>query len=470
MGKRIIDILLDYNKKNKISFAMPGHKNGRGIEDELKQKFFDLDVTELEDTENLHNPKKTLAESLNKMAEYYKADKSFYLVNGSTSGIFTMLMSTCNRGEKVLVDRSCHISVINACITLGIEPVWTNNKAIKELGISDVVSKEDIESILSREKVSAILITSPTYYGLVADVEGISRLAHKYNIPLLVDEAHGVHFGKKVLPKRAIQMGADMSVQSLHKTLNSPNQTGLLHIKRGYVDMKRIIECYSFFQTTSPSYPMVAAMELSWMEDEKNGEANWERVILNADEIRKELKDLAISPDKSWVGKYNFSDIDQSRILVNLSQLKMSGKELAERLNSEYKIDLEMWEENACLFLLSPWNTDEEFKTLKMALGTILKSVEKKNKKESFILPLAEVGITPSEAFYSEGEMVDIKAAENRIAKNSVIPYPPGIPVLMPGERINKDIIKYICRLEEQKKELFGVTKGKINVVKEGEK
>ena len=467
MKSEIFKLLNTYKNKNHISFAMPGHKNGRGISSELRKSFFELDVTELADTESLHEPGTVLSDMLRDTAKFYGADRSFVLVNGSTSGIFTMLMSCCNPGERVLINRGCHISAINACIVLGLMPDFIPQEVIPTLGIADTPGSSVIENMLNENKYSAVFITSPTYYGLSADIEGIAKITKKRNIPLLVDEAHGAHFSgnKKIFPKPAIESGADMCVQSAHKTLNAMNQTAFLHYKRGLVDENRVKKCYSIYQTTSPSYPMIASADMARCELESSGEQMWERVLTRCNELRKNFEGTLVSPDKSWVGKYNFNDIDECRLVFNVGEYDITGFELAEKLRVEYKIDVEMADLYQIVMIPTPSNTDENFKMLEKSLREIIKNTKKRTAENEVIIPpKTERVISPAQAFYKKGKFVPVDKAVGCVAKSMVVPYPPGIAVLVPGEKITAEIIEYIQCLIKSGAEIHGLTDGEIEV------
>jgi len=473
MKSPLLELLSRYKDKNRISFFMPGHKNGRGIPEEVKNNFFGIDVTELADTEDLHSPGDVLKKSQQAAAEFFGADESFFLVNGSTSGIFTMLMSCCERGDKVLINRRCHASVINACITMGLIPVFAKHEIIQKMNCPDSVSVCEIENILKKEKVSAIFVTSPDVYGFVADIKGISELADKYNVPLLVDEAHGAHFmaSEKIFPKTALSSGADMCVQSAHKTLNSPNQTSYLHIKSKKINYERARKAFGIFQTTSPCYPLVAAADEAWRELRENGEKMWSRVHKSCMELREELKDLIISPDRTWVRDCNFADIDECRLTIDISEYEMTGFELCRKLREKYNIDIEMAELDRIVLIPTPSNSQKDFDTLKRALKEILTKAKKREKVFSLEIPkTGERVILPDETFFKAGEICDIKKAEGRISKALILPYPPGIPLVVPGERITREMIDYLVKIMESGAEVHGVSEWKTEVVKEDKK
>ncbi len=464
MESSLVKMLEKHDKKNHISFSMPGHKNGRGIEKSLKNNFFGYDVTELADTESMHSPGKALTEALESTAEFFGSDESFILVNGSSSGIFTMLMSCCKRGDKVALNRGCHVSAINACVTLGLTPVFINQPLIDELGVPDAVGVSDTERILKEEKPSALLITSPSFYGFTADIRALSEAAHRNGIPLLADEAHGAHFAacSDIFPKPAIKSGADMCIQSAHKTLNAANQTAFLHIAGNIIDRDRVRKCFSIFQTTSPCYPLMATADAAMCELREKGAQMWERVYKLCAELRG--KNYFTSPDRTWLGRYNFADIDECRLVFNFNGL--TGFEVSERLSKEFGIDIEMADLYNIVMIPTPSNTDADFEALDKALAEI-KKTDIGRKKGCIAPPETKAVMTPSEAFDADGEFAELKSAAGKIAKASVTPYPPGIAALVPGERIDGEMIEYLCGLTAAGAEIHGIKNGKVEIVKQ---
>lgn len=468
MKQTLVDLLEKYKEEKNISFAMPGHKGGKYIDKRLKENFFEFDVTELEQTENLHVPKNLLKKSLRDTADFLGAEESYILVNGSTSGIFTMLMACCKQGDSVIINRGAHVAAINACIALGIEPIFINERIIDDFYVSSACYYDEIERLLKKNKCAAVFVTSPTYYGFTADLNKISKLVHSYGIPLLVDEAHGVHFAasEKIFPKSAMKSGADICVQSAHKTLNSANQTAFLHVRGNMVDRRRLKKCYSIFQTTSPSYPLIASAELARIELELSGKKDWERVHNKCKALREKLKECVISPDRSMREKYGFYDIDECRLVINASKCGLSGFEFSKILREKYKIDVEMADAFQIILIPTPANSDDDFETLELALSEILKGTYKGLKKNcSFKLPKHIYKMTMQEAFNEKGKLKDYSKCVGEISKGIVVPYPPGIAVLVPGEIITDEIILFLSDLIEMGAEVHGVENGRLEII-----
>ena len=459
MGK-ISEMLTRYKNLNRISFSMPGHKNGRGI----KGDFGKFDVTELSDTDSLHHSEGAVREACEKISEIYSSKRSYIMVNGSTGGIFAMLASVCKRGDKILVSRLCHMSVINACVTLELYPVFLNHKIYDEFSICGEVDVDDLKEKLT-DDIKAVLVTSPNYFGVVSDIKTISGILAEKSIPLLVDEAHGAHFfAGEFFPENAIVCGADMVVQSTHKTLNGLNQSALLHVRGDVVDCERVEEVLTFFQTSSPSYPIAASAENAVLEVAENS-CGWEKVYEKCRGLKEKIKketDIKI-PDMGD----GFFALDETRLVFNFSCFNSSGHEVSETLRKEWNIDIEMSDKENIVLIATPANDEEDFDKIEKALLDIAGKLTKADRSfNRLIIPeTGDLDATPSEAFYSESEYIELEKSENRISVKTVTVYPPGVPVLVPGVRINKECIDY---LKNCGGEITGMKAGKVKVIKEG--
>lgn len=460
MNGHIIKMLEEYNKKERISFSMPGHKGGKGI----KKDVFKLDVTELYDTDSLHNKNGAIKKASEAIAKIAGADESFIMVNGSTGGIFTMLSSVLKRGDKLLVSRACHMSVINACVTLGIEPVFCEQKLYKKYSLTGEVNIDDLEEKLEKYSFKAVIITSPNYFGMVSDIKKIAEILNKKGIPLLVDAAHGAHFfAGDFLPQSPVRLGADMVIESTHKTLNALNQSAVLHVKYGKVDIERVREMSMFFQTSSPSYPIAATAESAIKEIEENKEL-WEKTYKYSKAIKEEIRK---NTDINIPGKEDgIFDIDETRLLFNFSNYDITGYMVCDILRDRYNIDVEMADRENIVLIATPSNEYSDFCILKEALCEIVKDVPKKSAADDFMIPsLIQCKIPPQDAFYRDGEYVELSESLGRISVRTVVVYPPAVPVIVPGTMIEEECIKY---LKNCGGEIIGLKEGKIKVVKEG--
>jgi len=469
MKAPIRERLEEYRKKNRISFAMPGHKGGAGIDRELQANFFAYDVTELEDTDSLHEPRAAMAEAQRRAADFFCAEQTLFLVNGSTSGIFIMLLACCKSGDRILVNRACHQSVIHACTVMGLSPVFIEQETIPEFGIPDGVNPELVEKKLQETEVSAVLVTSPSYYGIVSDVERIAEIVHRHGVPLLVDEAHGAHFSasKELFPESAICLGADLVVQSAHKTLNSMNQTAFLHVRSELLDTERLMRSSKMLQTSSPSYAMLATMDAARADLEENGADAWKKTVMACDGMRKELSGIVGILGETPVGKHIYA-LDRCRMVLHLSGYRMSGYQLSERLRTEYGIDVEMADLYNIVLIPTPANTEEEISYATRAIRDILKTEQKTEQKTDIRFPqIPEAVLTPQEAFYRKGAYLLPQEAVGRIVKNAVVIYPPGIALIAPGEKIGQTQIDFLMLTQKSGAEITGMKDGKMYVTEE---
>ncbi len=452
-------MLRKYKRFGRISFAMPGHKNTRA----MKRYFALPDVTELADTDSLHNPHSAILKAEKRIAELTGAENSFILINGSTSGIFAMLASCTKRGDKVLLSRSAHMSAINACQVLGLLPVFFEHKIYEKFQLHGEADISDLIKKLEGNDIACVLVTSPNYFGAVSDIKSIARVLKDKNIPLLVDEAHGAHFmlGGK-LPESAIRLGADMSVISTHKTLNAFNQTAVLNLKSRLISPERVGEVLTFFETSSPSYPLVASAEgavYDCIRDRKK----WEKLVERTQKLREDLRSktriLIPSTDDG------FFEFDKTRLVFNFSEYNLSGYEVSDILREYYNIDIEMADAENIVLIATKENTREEFGVLRRALIKICKTREESEMSHSqpYLPEVEECVVAPSEVLQKEREYLELEKSIGRISAKTVTVYPPAVPVLIPGSYITREAIDYLM---STKGEITGLVDGKIPVIK----
>lgn len=251
--------LIEYSNSDYYPFHMPGHK--RNIEDGVSP--FSYDITEIDGFDNLHNPQGILKIAMEEAADFYGTDKTYYLVNGSTCGLLSAICGVTSRGDKILVARNCHKAVYNAIYLNELTPVYINPEYIEMYGINGGISPEAVQyGLAENPDIKAVIITSPTYEGVVSDVQRIAEIVHKKGIPLIVDEAHGAHFGlHKCFPQSAVKLGADIVIQSVHKTLPSLTQTALLHIRSDIVNVSEVERFLHIYQSSSPSYVLMSSID-----------------------------------------------------------------------------------------------------------------------------------------------------------------------------------------------------------------
>lgn len=457
--KSLFEHLLDYSQINRTSFAMPGHKGGRGFSDEFSKNIARIDTTELPDTENLHSPGEVLRNSLLELRKIFGSDESYYLTGGSTEGIHIMMHTVCKSG-RILVNRSCHRSVINCCALSGIDVVFIPQKIHPKLFVPEMPKADVIFKMLSENSdIDAVLITSPSYYGQLADIKSIARVCHEKGVALLVDEAHGAHLAAKGIEKSAIGMGADMVVQSAHKTLNALNQAAYLHIKSDIINKGRARELLSMVATTSPSYPIVASAELAAKELLCD---KWQELS----EYIKKKKEQLLTHTKIVVPEGN---TDPLRIVFGFSSYNISGFEVERILREKYNTDIEMADEYNVVMIATISNTAEEIDRLFNAAEEIVSGLSESDLPDEVLMPSFPRSVmSVREAFLSDAELVCLEEAEGRVARVCVAAYPPGIPLISAGEPITKEMAIYIRNIAKKGANIEGIDEnGQIAVVKE---
>jgi len=449
----ILKTLKKHNKKEKVSFHMPGHKQGSAFKgSELESRIWKFDTTELTDTDCLIDPKDCIKRAEDKATEIYGAEKSFFLVNGATCGILSMFYAAFNEGDKVLICRDCHRSVISAMIITGVEPVYVE-PIIHESGFSCGVSSDAIKEALdANENVKGVFITSPTYFGISSDIKTIADVVHEKGALLMVDEAHGAHFPfSDKFPKGAMECGADISVVSLHKSMPCPNQTAVLNLGRCSISANKMKNAINIFQTTSPSYIMMSAMEYASDIGYKDGKKLTDEILTYRTE-----------------SEYIFTFDDPFKLLLDFRERGYNGYEVAEILENKFGIFSELAIESCVLLMISWGNTVKDFLILEKAIDYISMLPPKEFKKSHTINYVGgECVKTPKEVLRGDMEKVSFKAAEGRISAREVTIFPPCIPIFMPGERILKEHIEIINNAINSNLTITGIDEGLIYVTKE---
>lgn len=448
----LFDKLNEYSQSGVYPMHMPGHK--RNVDFFKTVNPYSLDITEIDGFDNLHDAEGILKDGMEQLAALYGSAKSFYLVNGSSGGLIAGIAACVKKGDKVLIARNCHKAVYHAVELLDLNPVYLIPPVIEEYGIAGSMIADEIKKALSENPdIKLIVITSPTYEGIVSDIKSISEIAHSRNIPLLVDEAHGAHLGfSESFPKSAVQCGADIVVQSFHKTLPSFTQTAVIHFNSDIVELKNLQHQLRVFQTSSPSYLFMISID-NCVELLAKSAAElfkaYEDKLFRFGEKMKELNRLEVL----FYGnsKMESSDVyafDPGKLVVSTRKTRMTGAELSETLLKKYKIQLEMSSGNYAIAMTSFCDTDEGFERLSDALIEIDSLLKEENKELQSVIkfPVPEVVKAPGEIRCSDGEFIKLDSAKNKISKEFVFAYPPGIPLLAPGERVTDEFLNQ-CKI-----------------------
>ena len=455
MGK-LEEKLENYFNENYLPMHMPGHKRNINL---LGEKLpYKIDITEIDGFDDLHHATGIIKDIEEKAKRLYGSKRSFLLVNGSTCGILAGIRAMTKYGDKVLVARNSHKSVYNAIEINNLNPIYLLPK-IDKYGIDKNIDINDIKEKLEKNKdIKLVIITSPTYEGVISDIKKIVEISHKYNVPVLVDEAHGAHlkFINKLSENEAINAGADIVIQSLHKTLPALTGTAVLHIQGEYVRKENIERELSIFETSSPSYILISSIEECLDIVKDKGEElfkNYEENLKYFYKETKKLKNLKILGNEILKEEEKEYYYDFGKIVIITSNCKITGKELSDILRTDYKIELEMSSINYALAMTSICDTKENFDRLLQALKEIDEKLEKekvkivkeieKTRKIEIKLPKCKMNIL--DAINNENiEFLDYNKLEGRISKEYIWVYPPGIPLITPGEEISIETIDKI--------------------------
>jgi arginine/lysine/ornithine decarboxylase len=450
MDMPVLEGLIKYAQEKNISFHMPGHKsNIRNFQEleTIRKYFYKIDLTEVPGVDNLHCPEDIILQGEKLAARAFGAYKSYFLVNGSTCGIYSMIMGTTKPGDKIIVQRNCHRSVYMACLMGGLETVYITPEVIPDFCIPGGLSLSQIKKTIEGNKdAKAVVVTYPSYYGICSDLKAIADLAHKHNMLLLVDEAHGAHFGfSGEVPRAALSLGADVSVISLHKSTPAMTQCSLLNTSEG-VDHEGISFMLRVFQSTSPSYILMASIDAARHIMESRGEELIDELMENINTFRGKAQSLQGFKliDKSLIGKYSIHDVDLTKLVI---VSHMGGRKLEEVLRKAYGIQVEMSDLNNAVLIGTVGDTSESYNSLYNAL----RALDGTGGQDYFsVKPQVQMeyvqAINMREAYYRPKERVRLKDAAGRISCELAAPYPPGIPVLLPGEVITREIIDFITR------------------------
>lgn len=438
--------LNEYHRKNRISFAMPGHKNLRGLAPDLQR----CDVTELSATVDLHHEDEYVRRANRLLSEQYKTRRSFILTGGSTAGVMAMLASTLKPGDTLAAAANCHISVINACAVCGFRLVLLPETLDKKFLVP-----RGLAGLCIPEEASALIVTSPNYYGITEDIPALAKLCRRRGIPLLVDEAHGAHFiGSRSFPRSAVELGADMVCQSAHKTLNALTGAAYLHICSEKINTSRVKRALLAFQSSSPSYPIAASADAA-------------RAVLTEtdfDIIIEECENFKEAVSRTTNIRVLDND-DPTRIVLCFSEYDITGYEILCMLSERCGIDAEMADLINIVLIATPWNVHNDFMELFRALREITERIG--GRRDTLSLPPYEPGLIaaePGAVWFSDSEFVPLELAEGRTASAPVAAYPPGTGIIIPGAEISAEQIGYINMLREAGAEIAGMRDGEIEV------
>lgn len=452
----LFNALKEYVNRDTLPFHVPGHKKGVGMDNEFRSFMgdnpFKIDVTVFKMVDSLHHPTGPIKKAQELAADAYGSEATFFSIHGTSGAIQAMIMSVVSDGDKIIVPRNVHKSITAGIILSGAIPVFMQPELDKKLGIAHGVAPSTVEDTLkANPDAKAVLIINPTYYGVATDIRKIANIVHSYDIPLIVDEAHGPHlsFSDK-LPISALKAGADICSQSTHKIIGSLTQGSLIHVsKNKYVTPKRVQRNLNLLQTTSPSYIIMASLDCARRQIALHGRELLEKTIELCNYTRNEINKIPgfYCFGEEVLGKPGSFAFDPTKLTISCRDLGMSGYELDMILSEKYAIQMELSDFYNVLAVGSFGDTKEGMDRLLKALKEI--SDEYFGKAPTIqdfldIPPIPKKVVNPREAFYADKLSVPLKDSLGKISGEFLLAYPPGIPLLCPGEEITKEIISYV--------------------------
>ncbi|WP_372631482.1 aminotransferase class I/II-fold pyridoxal phosphate-dependent enzyme [Cohnella sp.] len=452
----LFDALRSHAKQNPVQFHIPGHKKGAGMDPEYReyigQNVLDIDLINIAPLDDLHQPTGVILEAQKLAADAFGADATFFSVQGTSTAIMTMILSVCGSGDKIIVPRNVHKSILSAIIFAGARPVFLSPVRDTNLGIDHGVTTRSVRRALERHPdAAALLVINPTYYGVCANLKEIVDLAHEYDMPVLVDEAHGalIHFSEE-LPLSAMQAGADMAATSVHKLGGSMTQSSILNVRKGLVNPQRVQTILSLLTTTSTSYPLLASLDTARRQLAIRGKEIAERTLRLAQKGREEINRIPglYSFGDDLLGEEATYDYDPTKLTIHVRHLGITGYDAENWLREHYKLEVELSDMYNILCLITPGDDEASVGTLIDALKALSDAYHADSKEiPEVVVVIPEIphlALTPRDAFYGETELVPFKESAGRIIAEFVYVYPPGIPILLPGEVISQENIDYI--------------------------
>ena len=486
-GEGLHDKLNNLAKSDVYPFHMPGHKRNVKSGDSP----YAYDITEIDGFDNLHHPRGILKESMDMASDFYGTKKTYYLVNGSTCGLLSAISACTSQKGTILMARNCHKAVYNAVYQKELTAHYVYPRDIDGSSIAGGIHPKDVEDILvAHPDIEAVVITSPTYEGVVSYVTAIAKIVHRYGIPLIVDEAHGAHFSMhEYFPSTAIECGADVVIQSVHKTLPSLTQTALLHVCGDLVDVGMIERYLGIYQSSSPSYVLMASIDGCIRGILAHGETAFDRYVELLDGFRQQCQGLTNLKllDKTILGKGGAYDLDMGKLVIRIISDRYTGHDIYKILLERYHIQLEMAAADYVIAMTSISDTREGFDRLYSALAEIDRDIrihegygamsskgvdtdsDRVRAVSSVLVDQSRRAVVCKpiyEALYADSQMVDFKTSSGRIAAEYIYLYPPGIPVIVPGEIIDSASIEYLLKCKSQGLEVQGQQDDHLDQVK----
>ncbi len=508
--KGLYEKLMEYKENGKYPFHMPGHKRNERLFAQSKSLIngidpYEIDITEIKDFDNLHHPEGIIKKSMDNAAKFFGTDKTWFLVNGSSCGLLSAIHAVTDIGDSIIIGRNCHKAIYNAIESRNLKTHYIYPQIIKKYGIYGGYKPEDVGKLLEQaakqgEKIKAVVISSPTYEGIVSDIKSIAEIVHHYGSVLIVDEAHGAHFGiHENLPQPAYKLGADIVIESAHKTLPAMTQTAFLHLCEKRIEADKIQDALSIYQSSSPSYVLMASLDKCIRELQANGKEKTEQLLMTIEKFHTETDKLEniIVPGKELIGENGVFDFDSSKLIIYSNVNLLNGKNLEDILRDKYNFEIEMASAKYVLAMTTMCDDMEQILMLARALKEIDKDtsenihlynlenniLEQDRNKTTKVEDTEESGqkktkiqnsegvqsgfttMSIYEAGISDAEEIMLKYAKGRISAQYIYIYPPEIPLIVPGEIISEKVIEELVDSKKMGLNVKGIEREKIKVL-----
>ncbi len=468
----LFDAMVALAESRKVSFHTPGHKSGKGISTRFRKfvgpKVFSIDLTCLDEVDSLQKPRGVIREAQELAADIYNADQSFFLVNGTSGGNQAMILSTLNPGEQVAVTRILHKSVVSGMIMTDCRPVFIPlHRSDKTSLLLNDRTADIVKTLDQNPDIRTLFLTSPNYYGVTVNLEKIVEEAHRRNVRVLLDEAHGPHLHfHESLPMSAMNADVDMCVQSTHKIIGGMTQASILHVRKNRIDIGRLSTALRYLQTTSPSYILMASLDLARMQMATEGKKLLGKALELARRGREKIRKIPglTCIDRAEVKSLSLgdNDLDETKLTVGVSGIGLTGYQVSQRLNLEFGIQVEMADLMHVLVIVSIGDHRDDIDRLVFALERIAGSPGTKTSIDEHSYAQAPyllnpIRMPPRTAYFSAQEYVPLEDSEGATSADIVTVYPPGIPLMIPGELITRDVLDYLLIMRETGATLDGL-------------
>lgn len=473
----LLDAITEFIRTKPAYFRIPGHRLERGISrkwtDKVGSEIFAYDVTETPFTDDLHSPEGAILEAQELLSELYRAKQSFFLVNGTTCGNEAMILSAAFEGQEIMVARNAHKSAMMGLIISGAKPVYVMPEVFDEWGLQGGIRPEAVRKTFEEyPHCKALFLVSPSYYGLTSDLKEIADICHAYGAMLLVDEAHGGHlYFHDELPLGALEQNADMCVQSMHKVTGALTQSSVLHVKSQLADCERVSSNLHIVQSTSPNYLLMTSLDCARYELAMHGKEMMTRALQLADGTREKLNRIPgfRCLGSEAVGQAAIAGLDRTRLVISAKGLGLTGFMLEELLFEKYAVNMELADYENVLAVVTYANTEEEMERLVAACRDIASSyviTSEKSCTQPMLPQLPRQVLTPRQAYFAASQEIPWQQAVGRVSAEMIAPYPPGIPIIYPGEEITKEIWEYLEIFRKEKRHIHGSRDGRLEAIR----